>query len=122
MDFPAKVTSHLRNVILAGVLAGANKLAQVAYLRRDVLLAPLLAIKRIGSQSNFSRFFQGFSGAGANLHCFGSAWHWCLDRLRSRPGGYTLDLDSTRLLASAAFDVAVGERPMPTWRGGPAGR
>jgi aspartate racemase len=28
-------------------------------------------------------------------------------------------LDSTRLLASAAFDVAVGGQPMPTWRGGP---
>jgi amino-acid racemase len=28
-------------------------------------------------------------------------------------------LDSTRLLARAAFDVAVGQRPMPTWRGGP---
>jgi aspartate racemase len=28
-------------------------------------------------------------------------------------------LDSTRLLAGAAFDVAVGRRAMPTWRGGP---
>jgi aspartate racemase len=28
-------------------------------------------------------------------------------------------LDSTRLLARAALDVAVGHRPMPTWRGGP---
>jgi aspartate racemase len=28
-------------------------------------------------------------------------------------------LDSTRLLARAAFEVAVGEQPMPTWRGGP---
>lgn len=28
-------------------------------------------------------------------------------------------LDSTRLLARAAFDVAVGARPMPVWRGGP---
>ncbi|WP_059009163.1 aspartate/glutamate racemase family protein [Streptomyces specialis] len=28
-------------------------------------------------------------------------------------------LDSTRLLARAAFDVAVGERPFPVWRGGP---
>jgi aspartate racemase len=27
-------------------------------------------------------------------------------------------LDSTRLLAHAAFDVAIGQRPMPTWRGG----
>ena len=30
-------------------------------------------------------------------------------------------LDSTRLLAHAAFDVATGERAMPRWRGGPAG-
>ncbi len=28
-------------------------------------------------------------------------------------------LDSTRLVARAAYDVAVGEQPMPTWRGGP---
>jgi len=27
-------------------------------------------------------------------------------------------LDSTRLLARAAFEVSVGRRPMPTWRGG----
>ncbi len=29
-------------------------------------------------------------------------------------------LDSTRLLARAAFEVAAGHRAMPTWRGGPA--
>ncbi|WP_344184818.1 aspartate/glutamate racemase family protein [Streptantibioticus ferralitis] len=28
-------------------------------------------------------------------------------------------LDSTRLLARAAFDTAVGHRALPTWRGGP---
>lgn len=28
-------------------------------------------------------------------------------------------LDSTRILAHAAFEVAVGHRAMPTWRGGP---
>ena len=28
-------------------------------------------------------------------------------------------LESTQLLARAAVEVAVGERPMPTWRGGP---
>lgn len=28
-------------------------------------------------------------------------------------------LDSTRLLARAAFEVAVGRRPFPDWRGGP---
>jgi len=30
-------------------------------------------------------------------------------------------LDSTRLLAAAAVEVAVGERPMGDWRGGPVG-
>jgi len=30
-------------------------------------------------------------------------------------------LDSTRLLARAAFEVATGRRPFPTWRGGPLG-
>ncbi len=30
-------------------------------------------------------------------------------------------LDSTRLLARAAFDVAVGHRALPAWRGGPIG-
>ncbi|MEU9025560.1 amino acid racemase [Actinomadura sp. NPDC048394] len=29
-------------------------------------------------------------------------------------------LDSTRLLARAAFEAAAGRRPMPSWRGGPA--
>ena len=28
-------------------------------------------------------------------------------------------LDSTRLLARAAVEVAIGELPMPEWRGGP---
>ena len=28
-------------------------------------------------------------------------------------------LDSTRLLAKAAVEVAIGDRPMPSWRGGP---
>jgi aspartate racemase len=30
-------------------------------------------------------------------------------------------LDSTRLLAQAALEVAVGDRSLPTWRGGPIG-
>ena len=30
-------------------------------------------------------------------------------------------LDSTRLLARASVEVAIGERPMPDWRGGPCG-
>ena len=83
---------------LGGILAGAQKLAQVAYLRTDVILPVLLAIQRIGSQSTFTRFFQGFSSAGKNLATFRPLWRWCLERLPSRKGGYALDLDSTRLL------------------------
>ena len=83
---------------LAGILAGAQKLAQVAYLRSDVMLPALLAIQRIGSQSSFTRFFQGFNTAGKNLSTFRCLWRWCLERLPSRAGGYALDLDSTRLL------------------------
>jgi len=83
---------------LAGILAGAKKLTQVAHLRRDVMLAPLLAISGIASQSALSRFFQRFTSAGQNLATFRPLWRWGLERLCSRPGGYALDLDSTRLL------------------------
>ncbi|MBM3836077.1 MAG: hypothetical protein FJ403_23000 [Verrucomicrobia bacterium] len=51
---------------LAGILAGAQKLAQVAHLRSDVMLPALLAIQRIGSQSSFTRFFQRFDTPGKN--------------------------------------------------------
>jgi hypothetical protein len=90
--------ADLAMAFLAGILAGAQKLAQVACLRSDVMLPTLLAIKRFGSQSTFTRFFQGFNTAGKNLSTFRALWRWCLERLPSRAGGYALDLDSTRLL------------------------
>jgi hypothetical protein len=95
---------------LAGILAGAQKLAHLAHLRSDVMLPALLAIQRIGSQSTFTRFFQGFTSAGKNLATFGPLWRWCLERLPSRPGGYSLDLDSTRLLHEDGHQegVAIG--------------
>lgn len=95
---------------MAGILAGAKKLAQVAFLRRDVMLGPLLAIRRIASQSTFTRFFQDFKTGGANLAAFRPLWRWSMERLASRPGGYSLDLDSTRLLHEDGHQegVAVG--------------
>lgn len=81
-----------------GLLCGARKLTHVAYLRRDPMIPTLLGIERIASQSTLSRFFQGFGSAATNLRCFRSLWRWCMDRLPSRKEGYTLDLDSTRLL------------------------
>ncbi len=81
-----------------GLLCDARKLTQVSCLRRDPLVPELLGITRVASQSVLTRFFQGFTSAGDNLRCFRPLWHWCLDRLPSRKEGYTLDLDSTRLL------------------------
>ncbi len=81
-----------------GLLCDARKLTHVAYLRRDQLVPELLGIRRVASQSVLSRFFAGFTSAGVNLRCFRSLWHWGLNRLPSTKEGYTLDLDSTRLL------------------------
>jgi len=81
-----------------GLLCEARKLTHVAYFRRDPVVPELLGIRRVASQSSFSRFFAGFTSAGANLRCFRPLWHWCVEQLPSRAEGYTLDLDSTRLL------------------------
>lgn len=94
----AMVPCEIALGFLAGILAGADKLARVAWLRSDPILPELLQVRRIASQSTLSRFFQGFSGAAANSRCFEPLWHWCLDRLPSRREGCTLDLDSTALL------------------------
>jgi Transposase DDE domain group 1 len=79
-----------------GLLCEARKLT--AYFRRDPAVPEMLGIRRVASASVLSRFFSGFASAGKNLTCFRPLWRWCVDRLPSRPGGYTLDLDSTRLL------------------------
>jgi len=83
---------------IQGLLCGAKKITHVAYLRRDPMVPEIVGIKRVASQSVLTRFFQGFSSAGRNLSCFRRLFGWCLERLPSRPGGYALDLDSTRLL------------------------
>jgi hypothetical protein len=81
-----------------GLLCEARKLTHLAYFRRDPVVPELLGIRRVASQSSFSRFFAGFTSAGTNLRCFRPLWRWCIERLPSRREGYTLDLDSTRLL------------------------
>jgi len=93
-----------------GLLCDARKLTHVAYLRRDPMVPELIGVRRVASQSVLSRFFQGFASAGHNLRCFRPLWHWGLDRLPSRKEGYTLDLDSTRLLHEDGHQegVAVG--------------
>ena len=83
---------------IAGILAGADKLTRIAHLRADPLLPELLDVKRLPSQSTLSRFLAGFAGAAQNLNAFRILWHFCMKRLPSRKGGYTLDLDSTALL------------------------
>ena len=83
---------------LAGILAGADKLARVAHLRGDPVLPEVMEITRLPSQSTLSRFFARFDGAAKNLRCFRALWRWTMERLPSRKEGYTLDFDSTALL------------------------
>ena len=81
-----------------GLLCDARRLAHVAYFRRDPLLPELLNVRRVPSASVLSRFFAGFASAGRNLRCFRSLWRFGLEQLPSLKYGYTIDLDSTRLL------------------------
>jgi hypothetical protein len=106
----ALVPADTALTFISGIVAGAQKLSQVALLRADPLVAPLLRVVRVPSQSTFSRFFQRFNSAGANLMVFGAAWRWCVERLASRTEGDSLDLDSTQLLHEDGTQegVAVG--------------
>lgn len=83
---------------IAGILAGADKLARIAHLRGDPVLPQVMAVERLPSQSRLSRWLGVFDGAGKNLRAFRALWRWSLERLPSHRGGYTLDLDSTALL------------------------
>lgn len=98
-----------------GILMGAKRLTQVAYLRGDELLAKLLRVERLPSQPTLTRFFQVFCGAAVNLRTFSPLWRWCLERLNSLAGGYTLDLDATQLVHEAhqrAQGIRTGYTPL----------
>jgi len=81
---------------LGGVLCGADKLSRVAHLRHDHAMAQVRGVQAVASQSTLSRFLARFDESASNqlnrLHL------WAVGRLPSRPGGYTLDLDSWSLL------------------------
>ena len=83
---------------ITGILGGAQKLAHVAYLRADPVVSRLLAISQIASQPTLTRFFSLFRHAGINQGVFTPLYNWAMMRLPSLHGGYSLDLDSTRLL------------------------
>jgi hypothetical protein len=110
----AQPAADLALGFVAGILAGAKKLAQVGFLRGDPVLPPLLGIDRMPSASSLSRLFRQFGGAQQNSQCFGPLWQWCLERLSSKAGGYTLDLDTTHLLHEQALGkegVRLGHTP-----------
>ena len=95
---PAQASHEIALGFIAGILSGAQRLAHVAFLRADPMLCELLAVGQIASQSTLSRFFGLFRHAGINQRAFTPLWNWSMRRLRSLHRGYSLDLDSTRLL------------------------
>jgi hypothetical protein len=82
---------------VAGVLAGASRLAQVAWLRGDAVLPAVMEIRRLPSQPTLTRFFAVFKSRGTGAACWRGLWRWSRERLPSHRGGYALDLDSTTL-------------------------
>jgi len=95
---PAQPSEDIALGFLAGILSGAQRLTHIAWLRADPMLARLLAVGKIASQSTLSRFFRLFHNPAINQRAFRPLWHWAMMRLPSLHGGYSLDLDSTRLL------------------------
>jgi len=77
----------------AGILLGADKLTRISWLSKDEALPEVLGIKRMPSQSTFTRFFSRFRQPTAET--LQGLYTWALRRLPSRKHGYTLDLDST---------------------------
>jgi hypothetical protein len=95
---PPQSSAEIALGFIAGILSGAQRLTQVAWLRADPLLRRVLAVEQIASQSTLSRFFQLFTNGAIQQRAFRPMWHWAMRQLPSLPGGYALDLDSTRLL------------------------
>lgn len=90
----ATPSHHIVLAFLAGVLAGARRFAQLAVLQADVPVQQLFGLRRFPSTATFTRFFRRFTPK-AITETFEPLWTWSLDRLPTRPQGYTLDLDSS---------------------------
>jgi len=68
------------------------------------------------ARRRLSRAVEGLKGQGCDAVVLGCTE---LPMLLNEGNAPLPPLDSTRLLARAAVDVALGSRPLPTWRGGP---
>jgi hypothetical protein len=95
---PAQPSAEIALGFILGILSGAQRLAHIGWLRADPMLRQLLGVSQIPGQSTLSRFFALFRHQGINQRAFTPLWNWTMMRLPSLRGGYSLDLDSTRLL------------------------
>jgi hypothetical protein len=79
---------------LIAVVAGARRFAHTALLRADRALHALLGMKRFPTDGTIRNLFKRFT-QGMVVRMYEPLWAWQLERLPKRPGGYSLDLDST---------------------------
>jgi hypothetical protein len=79
---------------LIAVVAGARRFAHTALLRADRALHALLGMKRFPTDGTIRNLFKRFT-QGMVVQMYEPLWAWQLERLAKRPGGYSLDLDST---------------------------
>jgi hypothetical protein len=96
---------------LGGVLCGADKFSRVAHLRQDPAIAQVLGVEAIASQSTLSRFFALYDRAASDR--LNGLHRWAMERLPSRKGGYTLDLDSWSLLHESGQQEGVKQGYTP---------
>jgi hypothetical protein len=78
------------------VVAGVWRFAHTALLRADRALCALFGLKRFPSDGTIRNLFKRFT-QGIPVQMYEPLWAWQLERLPKRPGGYSLDLDSTCL-------------------------
>lgn len=79
---------------LVSVLAGARRFAHAALLRGDRGVRVLMGIKRFPTDDTIRNLFKRFSQRTVT-EFYSAMWAWQTARVPIRPGGYSLDLDST---------------------------
>jgi aspartate racemase len=99
-----------------GIAADIPDAGDRAILHRIIMDELVHGVIEDPSRDEYVRVIHGFAARG----CDAVALVCTEIPLLVTPGVSPLPtLDSTRLLARAALEVAVGRRPWPTWRGGP---
>jgi aspartate racemase len=114
MDGPIYPTAFAR----LGIVAEMPDASERHIINRIIFDELVNGVFTASSRLEYLRIIEGLAGRGCDAIALACTEIPLLVTPDSSP---LPTLDSTRLLARAAFDVAVGHQAFPTWRGGPVG-